>query len=217
MTWNTIVDSKQQQGYSKSVVICVPTNGLVHAEFAYCLANLIRRCEIERIKINLVMHEGTILSEQRQKIAIEALKLFSPDYLFWLDSDITFPDDTLIRLLDTDKDVVCAAYSKRTRPFIPTVFLDIDPVIPIEIDGKLQRARFAGMGCMLVDATIMQTLPMPWFPLLWHESSQSWHGEDMGFCSLLEDYNVELWCDTALSLEVGHLGSKKYLLDSTDQ
>lgn len=216
MTWKTIVDSSQVQQYTKSVAICVPTNGLVHAEFAYCLANLIQRCEAEKIKINLVMHNGTILSEQRQKIALEALKLYSPDYLFWIDSDITFPDNTLIKLLAAEKDVVCAAYSKRMPPFIPTVFSDIDPVIPVEINGKLQRARFAGMGCMLVSAVVMQTLPMPWFPLLWHEASQSWHGEDMGFCSLLEFCNIELWCDTALSLEIGHLGIRKHLLDLED-
>ena len=51
-----------------------------------------------------------------------------------------------------------------------------------------------------------------WFPLTWHRPTSSWHGEDMGFCDLLHKNNIEIWCDTKLSLELGHLGTKKYQL-----
>ena len=197
----------------QNVSVCVPTQGLVHAEFTYCLVNAIKQAESDGIKTDLVMQEGTVLSNQRQQIAFEALEKFSPDYLMWLDSDMTFPADVITRLLDLNKPVACAAYSKRTPPFIPRVFLDIDPVVPVQITGNLQRVRYAGMGCMLVKASVLRSLEMPWFPLTWHRPTSSWHGEDMGFCDLLYKNNIEIWCDTRLSLELGHLGTKKYQLN----
>jgi hypothetical protein len=196
--------------------VCVPTQGLVHAEFTYCLVNAIKRTELDSVSVSLVMHEGTVLSNQRQHIAVEALDKFSPDYLMWFDSDMTFPADVILRLIDSDKSVVCAAYSKRTPPLIPTAFLDIDPVVPVKIQGNLQPVRYAGMGCMLVKASVMRSLEMPWFPLIWHNASKSWHGEDMGFCDLLHKNNIEIWCDTQLSLELGHLGTVKNQLNQED-
>lgn len=198
------------------VAVCVPTNGMVHANFAYCLVAAIRYTELQGISVSLVMHEGTVLSNQRQQIAAEAILEHRADHLMWLDSDMTFPANTIVRLLSKNKEVVCAAYSKRVEPFIPTAFADIDPVVPVEVKGNLKKVRYAGMGCMLVASNVMRQLPTPWFPLLWHEPSQTWHGEDMGFCDLLEKENIELWCDIPLSLELGHIGQYEFLLDPED-
>jgi hypothetical protein len=198
------------------VAICVPTNGMVHANFAYCLVDAIRYTESEGISVSLVMHEGTVLSNQRQQIAAEAILEHRADHLMWLDSDMTFPADTILRLLARRKDVVCAAYSKRVEPFIPTAFTDIDPVVPVAISGKLRRVKYAGMGCMLVNADVMHRLTTPWFPLIWHEPSQSWHGEDMGFCDLLDSQGIPIWCDIPLSLDLGHIGSKEFILNQED-
>lgn len=198
------------------VAICVPTNGMVHANFAYCLVDAVRFTESEGISVSVVMHEGTVLSNQRQQIAAEAILEHRADHLMWLDSDMTFPADTILRLLSRRKDVVCAAYSKRVEPFIPTAFTDIDPVVPVAISGKLRRVKYAGMGCMLVNTDVMHRLTTPWFPLIWHEPSQSWHGEDMGFCDLLDAQGIPVWCDIPLSLDLGHIGYKEFILSQED-
>ncbi len=201
---------------SGRVVICVPTNGLVHAQFTYCLIEAIRYAESQGISVHVNMDEGTVLSNQRQHLAYTAVVDYRADHIMWLDSDMTFPADVILQLLKHNRDVVCATYSKRVKPFHATAFMDIDPVVPVPIKGRLKRVRYAGLGCMLVNADVMHRLPTPWFPLIWHESSQSWHGEDMGFCDLLEKENVSIYCDIELSLTVGHIGQQEFLLNRED-
>lgn len=198
------------------VVICVPTNGLVHAQFTYCLVEAIRYTESQGVSVHVNMDEGTVLSNQRQHLAYTAVVDHRADHIMWLDSDMTFPADVILQLLKHNRDVVCATYSKRVEPFHATAFIDIDPVVPVPIKGRLKRVKYAGMGCMLVNADVMHRLPTPWFPLIWHEPSQSWHGEDMGFCDLLEKENVSIYCDIELSLTVGHIGQQEFLLNRED-
>lgn len=198
------------------VVICVPTNGLVHAQFAYCLIDAIKYAESQGISVFLNMDEGTVLSNQRQHLALTAVQDYKADHILWLDSDMTFPPDVILQLLSHNKDVVCAAYSKRVEPFHATAFLDIDPVVPVPMKGRLKKVKYAGMGCMLVTADVYHRIPTPWFPLIWHDTTQSWHGEDMGFCSLLEKEAIPIYCDIELSLAVGHIGQKEFTLSRED-
>lgn len=203
--------SKKQNVASEQVVICVPTNGLVHALFSFCLVNLIRYTESQGIPVKLEMDAGTVLSNQRQVLSDSAIDKHNAEHIMWLDSDMTFPEDTIVRLLEHKKDVVCATYSKRVEPFHATAFYSIDPVMPVDTEEHgVVRVRYSGMGCMLVKATVLDTIPSPHYPLAWHAPSSTWHGEDMGFCDLLDQNEIKLFCDLDLSREIGHLGQREY-------
>jgi hypothetical protein len=203
--------SKKQSVTSEQVVVCVPTNGLVHALFSYCLVNLIRYTESQGIPVILEMDAGTVLSNQRQVLSDTAVNKHMAEHIMWLDSDMTFPEDTIIRLLEHKKQAVCATYSKRVEPFHPTAFYSIDPVQPVDTEGHgLVTVRYSGMGCMLIKASVLDTIPSPHYPLAWHAPSSTWHGEDMGFCDLLEDNSIKLFCDLDLSREIGHLGQREF-------
>ena len=120
--------AKKKSATSEQVVICVPTNGLVHAMFSFCLINAIRYTEKQGIPVVLEMDAGTVLSNQRQVLLNLAVDKYNAEHIMWLDSDMTFPEDVIVRLLEHKKNVVCATYSKRVPPFHPTAFADIDPV-----------------------------------------------------------------------------------------
>jgi hypothetical protein len=201
---------------SEQVVVCVPTNGLVHALFSYCLINAIRYTELHGVPVVLEMDAGTVLSNQRQVLSDSALAL-QADHIMWLDSDMTFPEDVIIRLLEHNKNVVCATYSKRVEPFHPTAFYNIDPVEPVDTEGNgLVAIKYSGMGCMLVKSSVVDNMPSPHYPLKWHAPSSTWHGEDMGFCDLLADNNIKIFCDLDLSREIGHLGQREYRLNQAN-
>lgn len=203
----------KQPALSEQVVICVPTNGMVHAMFTYCLINAIRCTEAKGIPVVLDMDAGTVLSNQRQVLLDTAINEHKADHIMWFDSDMTFPEDIIIRLLEHKKNVVCATYSKRVEPFHATAFYDIDPVEPVEVVGNgLQQIKYAGMGCMLVKASVIDQIPSPHFPLKWHAPSSTWHGEDMGFCDLMHENGIKLFCDLDLSRLTGHLGVKEFQL-----
>lgn len=199
---------------SEQVVICVPTNGLVHALFTFCLVNAIRFTEAHGIQVVLDMDSGTVLSNQRQVLADTAINKHNADHIMWLDSDMTFPEDVIIKLLEHKKKVVCATYSKRVAPFHATAFYNIDPVEPVDTTNYgVVPIKYSGMGCMLIKATVLDEMPSPHFPLKWHAPSGTWHGEDMGFCDMLTAHDIKIYCDLDLSREIGHLGQQEFQLN----
>ena len=199
---------------SEQVVICVPTNGLVHAAFTFSLVNAIRYTEAQGIPVILDMDAGTVLSNQRQMLLDTAIDYHQAEHIMWFDSDMTFPEDTIVRLLEHKKDVVCATYSKRVEPFHPTAFYNIDPVEPVDTTGHgLTKINYTGMGCLLVRADVIDHIPSPHFPLIWHPKTSTWQGEDMGFCQLLTSNGFDIWCDLDLSRAVGHLGVQEFYVN----
>lgn len=202
---------------SEQVVICVPTSGMVHAMFTFCLINAIRYTESQGIPVVLEMDAGTVLSNQRQVLSDTALNDHAAEHIMWLDSDMTFPEDVIIRLLEHKKKVVCATYSKRVPPFHPTAFYNINPVEPVNTeDHGLVTVRYSGMGCMLVHSSVFDAIPSPHYPLTWHPPSSTWHGEDMGFCELLEENSIKLFCDLDLSRKIGHLGQREFRVNQAN-
>lgn len=208
---------KKQSASSEQVVVCVPTNGMVHAMFSFCLVNAIRYTEAQGIPVVLEMDAGTVLSNQRQVLSDMAVNAHAAEHIMWLDSDMTFPEDVIIKLLEHKKKVVCATYSKRVPPFHPTAFYNINPVEPVNTeDHGLVTVRYSGMGCMLVHTSVFDAMPSPHYPLTWHAPSSTWHGEDMGFCELLEDNSIKLFCDLDLSREIGHLGQREFRVNQAN-
>lgn len=132
-TTKTLFD--KQPALSEQVVVCVPTNGMVHALFTFCLVNAIRYTESQGIPVILDMDAGTVLSNQRQVLLDTAINNHQAEHIMWFDSDMTFPEDVIIRLLEHKKQVVCATYSKRVEPFHPTAFSNINPVEPVDTTG----------------------------------------------------------------------------------
>jgi hypothetical protein len=163
------------------------------------------------------MDAGTVLSNQRQVLSDTALNDHAAEHVMWLDSDMTFPEDVIIRLLEHKKKAVCATYSKRVPPFHPTAFYNINPVEPVNTeDHGLVTVRYSGMGCMLVHSSVFDSIPSPHYPLTWHPPSSTWHGEDMGFCELLEENSIKLFCDLDLSREIGHLGQREFRVNQAN-
>lgn len=208
------IENSKQPVLSEQVVICVPTNGLVHAQFAFSLVEAIQYTEQQGIPVVLDMDAGTVLSNQRQVLLNNAITKHQAHHIMWLDSDMVFPRDTIVTLLEHNKKVVCATYSKRVEPFHSTAFYSIDPVEPVDVnsDQQLVKVKYTGMGCVLVNARAISHIPAPHFPLKWHEQTNTWHGEDMGFCDILHANDINIFCDLQLSQQLGHLGTKEFRL-----
>lgn len=201
-----------QRNLDKKIVICVPTNGMVHAMFSFHLIAAIRYTESQGFEVALEMSDGTVLSNQRQMLLNNAFDEHDADYIMWLDSDMIFPKDVIVRLINHSKQVVCATYSKRVKPFHPTAFLSLSPnVIPVDTtEHGLVTVNYTGLGCLLSEASVIDKIPSPHFPLKWDAPTSTWHGEDMGFCDLLTNDGIEIFCDLDLSREIGHLGIREF-------
>lgn len=200
-----------------NVAICVPTREDVCTGFAYDLAILSARWYAGApagSKFDLHFINGTLIADQRQKLAWLALR-GEADYVLFLDSDMRFPPDLLERLIAHDKDIVACNYATRRLPVRTVAFSDFSTAECIYSDDRegLEEVDAIGMGAMLVKTEVFKKLPRPWFNISWLPSGGIWVGEDIYFCKLAQAHGFKVWVDHDLSKAVRHIGLMEFTHD----
>jgi hypothetical protein len=188
--------------------ILVPTRDMVHSHFAYSLSQLIKITTEAGIDTYLYFDSSTILLNQREKLIEEAIKVES-DYVLWLDSDMMFPSNVVLRLLSHNKDIVACNYMKRSIPMKTVAYTDLnnwDSWVPLEPKEELVKVQGVGMGCMLMKTKVFQDLIKPYFEFRYKEDTQDWFGEDFILLDKLQKNNYEIYIDTILSMDIKHMG-----------
>lgn len=194
----------------KKIVICVPSGDEVKTAFARSLMNLVAYTAMNRPQWGIAVNfgHGSVLPQLRQMLADEALA-DEATHVLWLDSDMSFPADALIRLMEHDVPVVGCDYPRRYPPHSSTANVEYTG------DGPLYRAKSMGFGCILVQADVFKRLPKPWFALAWSDKRGEFAGEDVFFCRLLGTIGLAPLVDRALSEAVSHHGASVLTLDLT--
>lgn len=168
--------------------------------------------------VNLMPEEGQCvvyttkwqnIVKARNNIVKEVLK-HNFTHLFFMDSDMTFPENTLSRLLQHDKDIVAGLYTVKTPPFNSTAFSGGNgtgawtSISPLSGDGLIEVEGIA-TGCLLVKREVLESMAWPWF---WYEASpeekDQMMTEDIYFCLMAKEMGYKIWCDTTLLC--GHVG-----------
>ena len=177
------------------VIIGVPSGHMVHSDFAWSVMNLAvyTQAVMPHVQTAVVNVKGSLIQKSRTEIEIQALKL-KADALLWLDSDMTFPPDTLERLLKHGRAVVGCDYARRSPPF--------DRVGTGPRGPGLRRVKTLGFGVLLVRASEITGKPFK----VRHDGNK-WISEDESWCS-----QREVWCDFDLSSEIRHIGMAGYCL-----
>lgn len=167
-------------------------------------------------RLQFLNSKGSILPSIRQNILDQAIKIGATHVLF-IDSDQTFPSDTLWRLLQWNKPVVACNIATKSYPNPnPTArYLDPEsdrgiPVYSNQGDTGLRKVWRVGCGVMLIELAAIQHLPRPWFNITWKESRGEHQGEDWYFCELCEKHGIPIYIDRRLSWEIGHVGKLTY-------
>lgn len=198
-----------------SVAICTPTRDLVYAGYAKSLANLTAKLASQQTKFEVMISMGSVIPQLRTNLVNIALEK-NFEWLLWLDSDMHFPDYLFEKLVAHGKDIVAASYSTRVKPLRSVAFTNEN-----NYDERLTERRglhpvFAvGMGCMLTRRTVFEELPRPWFQHEWDQQSQSLMGEDIYFCKYANNNGIEVYVDADLGKDIGHYGTKVFLLQET--
>ena len=196
------------------VLVAVPCGEMVHADFAYDLARMIGYCRSVRPEMDLLLYhvKGTYLPRARAKLVQEAIDQ-SCTHILWLDSDMRFPKDALIRLVMHDKPIVAANYCTRQPPYIPTAHDMLNQPI-FEGEGLIE-ARYCGMGLMLVDCDVFREMSKPWFALGYAKAVDDYSGEDTYFCERARQAGVPILVDMSLSEHVQHCGGYTFEMAHT--
>ena len=189
------------------VAIAIPCGTMVHADFAVSLGSMMH--SLGDMPMSIVVGKSSIVADARN-MGLDFAQKHRADYILFIDSDMTFPRDALLRLLVRNVDIVGATYSRRTAPFH---FLgDILAEQPTDAPkGLLEMARIP-TGFLLVKATVFERLKRPYFRFRVDEEAGVNIGEDYDFSDRVRSLGHRIWCDPMLSKELGHIGEQAFKL-----
>lgn len=191
----------------KKILIAIPTARNIEAETFKSIYDLIIP---EGYEVTFQYFYGYNVDQVRNLIADWTIKGF--DYLFAVDSDMSFPASTLMKLLSHDVDVVSGMYIQR-KPgqHILEVYEmnDVGGVKNIDYD-KLQGRGLVeiagcGFGCVLIKAEVMRGIGYPQFQYHSAIDHANTISEDVDFCRKAQGKGFKIWVD--VSVVCNHIGS----------
>ena len=198
------------------VAIVSPARDIVDTGFSFDAQNMIGYTCAHRkdLELGSYVSKGTMIFNQRIDLVREAMR-DGAEYILWLDTDMRFPRDTLIRLLEHKKDIVAANYVTRQIPPEPVSFQLTDDGklwrrVPTLLESTgLEKVSGAPMGVMLTSMAVFKKLDKPDVPMFWFQYSTKNHttlGEDIYFCINAARYGFDIFIDHDLSKQVRHVG-----------
>lgn len=198
----------------KKIVIGLPhLTEKIDARFADSLIGLVAHSLRNGLEIVRIATYRDNITFARNKIASLALEE-NADYLFFLDDDMVFDPDILLKLLEQDKDIVGALTFIRSEPHEPSFYelnSDGDTYNPIFLwkPKEVVKCDAVGMAATLIKKSVLEAL---------RDSNQyhkgiygfydnlNFSGEDLRFCRKAREAGFEIYCDTGVL--VGHLTQK---------
>lgn len=190
------------------ITIGIPSIGEIHIETMLCLIYSLNK--MGAYQISFSFHKGTYLQELRNLIVQDALAAGS-DYLFFLDTDLTFSPDGILKLLGHKKDIIGGAYNmKQPGPPVSTLKM-------ADANGKLLKllehptedifkCYSVPTGFMLIRLAAIKNMVNP-FDFARNEQG-GLIGEDVNFCKRCAEMGLDIWCDPTIN--IGHIGEYLY-------
>ena len=194
------------------ILIAVPCMDSVPSQFCQSLAvlNKTEECAI-------AFQMGSLIYTSRNNLATMAVQK-GIDYVLWLDSDMIFPSDVLVKLLeDREKgDIITGVYYRRVQPFKPVLFskLDFDENGCIwegydnYPEDEIFEIEGCGFGCVLTPTHIFLEMMAKFGDMF---APIGGVGEDLSFCWRARQLGYKVVADPKIQL--GHVGH--YVIDKS--
>jgi len=170
--------------------------------------------------------ERALIDDARNTLTETFLK--SPtEWLFWMDSDMVFPEDTLTKLFKVAEDkqtkIVTGIYYQRKGMNYPVLWSRGEELeesgtktglhsprsatnkyvgsfmFPHKDKKQPFKVHAAGFGCVLVHRSVFEVMPRPWFQFIKGQCS-----EDFYFFLNAKELGFETWAEP--TIELGHIG-----------
>lgn len=196
---------------TKTILVAVPAAKYIESETFKSIANL---TVPQGYRVDFQYFLGNNIEQQRNAISTYTLK-HGYDYLFSVDSDIVLPQDTLVKMLAHDKDMISGVYIQRIPNTHVVELYRVTPGngrghIPYELlkDRGLVEIAGCGFGCVLIKRKVLENVPTPHF--VYHEALDHQHtvSEDVHFCVQATNQGFTIWTDTSILCD--HVGQTTY-------
>lgn len=156
---------------------------------------------------------GMPFDHARNAASMRAIEL-GVDWLFFLDSDVIPPHDTITRLIAHNKPVISGVYCRRSPPAGVPVMIREGRWVEKIPENSVIEVDLVGAGCLLIHRSVLTSFPPQrpgkhWFD--WRVDLQGLHppgdclSEDFTFCKAVkEKLGIPVLVDT--SIQCRHVG-----------
>ena len=194
----------------KKILIAVPSTFVMWSHVTGDLINL-AVLSSQHFELGYVNIQSALLPVSRDNLILYAKNL-KFDFILFIDSDMRFPPDGLIRLFNHQKNVIGVnAVVKGENKLVLTEDILGTPLN--QIKGPLAGMSGVGMAFTLINLKVFNKLKQPFFYIDYgYDDKGKFHhwGEDKTFCRDIIEKGYSVWCDLKLSKEIGHLGEFEY-------
>ena len=194
-------------------------NGNVRGEFTESVS-LLTSFEAQRQRLAQVLriHSGPLVEEGRN-LLVERFLASESDWLFMVDSDMTFAYDTVQRMLETAEFVHgrivggLAFGANQTIGVFPTIYREVDgmPAAVMDIPDGIVEVEATGAAFTLTHRSVFLDHKRDeyhsWFHRRFVPSNGThpggWLGEDISWCFWLRQRDEKIYVDPRI--EAGHV------------
>lgn len=187
-------------------LIAIPSMDQVPARFAASLS-MLQKFDNTAVAFQI----SSLVYTARNELGKAAIKN-EADFVLWLDSDMVFEPDILMRLYQDYKDgkgdIISGLYFRRVPPYKPVLFDYFDVTAegafwtePPEIPEGIFEVQACGFGCVLMPTDALFDVFGKFGDAF---SPISGVGEDLSFCWRARQCGYKIVVDPGISL--GHVG-----------
>lgn len=190
------------------ISIGISTYGEIKIETMLCLLHAIEK--LGDVKLHLNFRKGLYIHDNRNYIVEEAIKA-GATHLMFIDTDVTFEPEGIVKLLKDDKDIVGGMYNMKSLPLTTTVKFTNDKGEFVKADANsipktLFKCHAVATGFMLIKLSCLNKLKKPYFDFGNYKGELM--GEDIYFCDKAVKAGIEVWCNP--TIRIGHIGEYLY-------
>lgn len=178
------------------LAIGIPNTGTIKTMTAFSLLRALKEFPHE---YKIICKEGSILHANREHIVKRAIEEKCTHLLF-LDTDMYFESDAIVRLLKRDKDIIGADYNTRAVPTHSTVVN--------AKKGQLTTCESVATGFLLIKLAVFKKLSHPWFFWESNDKGEVVTGEDYWFNRKAREAGYKIWVDKTIIVK--HIGDYAY-------
>jgi len=196
------------------VAILTPCDDHVATPYAVSLAEMCLHTLMNQAGdlagVALQAFGSSILPHSREQLCQWAIDQGSTHTL-WIDSDMKFPKDTLLRMMAHDKSIVGINAMTRRPTFRCTAQSSIRvPLTTGENSTGLEKVYRMGFGLIWIRTEIFKEIESPRFDFKYLPDQGNWRGEDYTFFEHARELGHDFYVDHDLSKEVYHMGAFGY-------